>query len=137
MTREEAQALFSDYLEDALDSRQRDEMQIFLAREPECAAEMFALERTLSLLHRLAPREPALDIWRELLPRVEKFKAERKLSWPERLRIRGEEFRAQVSSGVILWTHALSECAHTRLGRYLQHDLRLHTKTDGVGEETC
>ena len=124
MTREEAQALYSDYLEDALGSRQRDKMQTFLAREPECAAEMFALERTLSLLHCLPPREPTLDIWREFMPRVEEFKAERKLNWLERLRIRGEEFRAQVSGGVILWTHALSEYAHSRLGRYLQHDRR-------------
>ena len=137
MTREEAQALFSDYLEDALSTHKRDEMQAFLAREPECAAEMFALDRTLSLLHRLPQREPALDIWREFLPRVEAFKAERKLSWMERLRLRGEEFQAQISSGIILWTQALSECAHARLSRYLQHDHKLQSKADSGGEGTC
>ena len=130
MTREEAQALFSEYLEDALNTLQRDEMQAFLAREPECAAEMFALDRTLSLLHRLPPREPALDIWREFLPRVEAFQAERKLGWMERLQLRGEEFQAQISSGIILWTHALSEHTHARLSRYLQHDRRLQSKAD-------
>ena len=137
MTREEAQALFSDYLEDALSTHERDEMQAFLAREPECAAEMFALDRTLSVLHRLPTREPTLDIWREFLPRVEAFQAEQKLGWMKRLRLRGEEFQAQISSGIILWTHALSECAHARLSRYLQHDHGLHSKAEGGGEETC
>lgn len=137
MTREEAQALFSEYLEDSLSSHQRDEMQAFLAREPESAADMFALDRTLSLLHRLPPREPALDIWHEFLPQVQAFQAERKLSLMERLRLRREEFQAQISSGIILWTHALSECAHARLSRYLQHDHRLQSNADRGGEERC
>lgn len=73
MTREKARELFSDYLDHGLDLSQREEMQSFLAKDPDCAAELFALEHMLSLLHRLPPREPALDMWREFAPRVEEF----------------------------------------------------------------
>lgn len=122
MTRDEARSRFSDYLEDALDSRERDEMQAFLASAPDCAAELFAMERTLSLLHRLPPREPVLDIWREFLPRIEEFRAERRLGGLPHLRLQWEQVRAQMSDGIILWTHALSERAKARLGRYLWHN---------------
>ena len=130
MTREQARALYSDYLENALDAQSRDEMQAFLVSEPDCAAELVALERTLSLLHRLPPREPALDMWREFAPRVEEFHAARRLKWADRLRLHGAELRAQISGGVILWTQALSERANARLGRYLRHDHGLQFHPD-------
>jgi len=130
VTREEARALFSDYLEDTLNPQTRDEMQAFLSQDPDCAAELFGLERTLSLLHRLPPREPALDLWREFAPLVEEFRATRRLDWAQRLRLRGEEWRAQISGGVILWTHALSERARARLERYVFHDHSLSHRTE-------
>lgn len=122
MTREEARASFSDYLEDALDPAARDAMQAFLAKEPDAAAEMIGLERTLSLLHRLPPREPVLDIWREFAPQVETFRAERRLDLVTRLRLHWGALLSQVSAGVILWTHALASQAHTGLSRHLLHD---------------
>lgn len=137
MTRDEAQPLFSLYLEDALDPRQRDELQVFLMRDQECAAEMFALERTLSLLHRLPAREPALDIWHEFLPRVEEFKAQRKLGWSALVRLRLDEVRARISDGVILWTQAVSYYAQSRLSRYLHHDRGIRASTTRNREEIC
>ena len=122
MTRDEARAMYSDYLEDALDAATRDEMQAFLAREPDCASEMIGLERTMALLHRLPPREPTLDIWREFAPRAEAFRAERRLHVRERLRLHWGMMVSQVSEGVILWTHALAERSRFRLGRHLRHD---------------
>lgn len=122
MTQEEARALYSDYLEDALDTATRDQMQMFLAQEPEAAAEMIGLERTLSLLHRLPAREPSLDLWREFLPQVEAYRAERRLSFGTRLRLQWSTLQSQISAGVILWTHALAHRAHHHLGRHLQHD---------------
>ncbi len=124
MTRNEARELYSEYLEDALDLAMRDKMQAFLAREPECAAELFALERTMALLHRLPPREPTLDIWQEFAPRVEAFRVERRLSLPMRLRLQWGMLVSQVSEGVILWTHALAHRAHFKLGHHLRHDAR-------------
>ena len=122
MTREEARALYSDYLEDALDTAKRDEMQMFLAKEPDAAAEMIGLERTLSLLHRLPAREPSLDIWREFLPQVEAYRAERRLNFWTKMRLQWSTLLSQISAGVILWTQALADRAHHGLGRHLQHD---------------
>ena len=122
MTRDEARARYSDYLEDALDPAARDEMQAFLAREPEAAAEMIGLERTLARLHRLPPREPVLDLWREFAPQVEAFRAERRLNLATRLRLHWGAVLSQVSAGVILWTNALAHRAHTGLGRHLRHE---------------
>ena len=122
MTRDEARARYSDYLEDALDPAARDEMQAFLAREPTAAAEMIGLERTLSRLHRLPPREPVLDLWREFAPQVEAFRAERRLNLATRLRLHWGAALSQMSAGVILWTHALAHRAHMGLSRHLRHE---------------
>jgi len=126
LTREQARALYSEYLEDALETAKRDEMQAFLAREPECAAELFGLERTLSLLHRLPPREPTLDMWREFAPRMEAYRAERRLSAPMRLRLHWGLLVSQVSEGIILWTLALATQTHHRLSRHLLHKAHHH-----------
>ncbi len=122
MTRDEARARYSDYLEDALDPAARDAMQAFLAREPDAASELIGLERALSRLHRLPPREPVLDLWREFAPQVEAFRAERRLNLPTRLRLHWGAALSQMSAGVILWTHALASRAHTGLSRHLLHD---------------
>lgn len=120
LTPEEARSRLSDYLENALDPEARDEMQAFLAREPDAASELFALERTLSLLHRLPPREPSLDLWHEFAPQVDAFRAERRLSVARRLRAHWGELIASLSEGVILWTHLLAARARARLGRHLR-----------------
>ena len=122
MTRDEARARYSDYLEDALDPQARDEMQAFLAREPDAAAEMIGLERTLARLHRLPPREPVLDLWREFAPQLEVYRSERKLSLATRMRLHWAALLSQVSAGVILWTHAIAHRAHAGLGHHLRHE---------------
>lgn len=119
MTREEAQAKFSDYLEHELSPSERDQMQAYLADQPDAAAELIALERTLSLLHRLPPREPSLDLWQALVPEIEQLRAERRQSLPLRLRGQWSVFVASVSEGVILWTHALARRAHHHLAPHL------------------
>jgi len=122
VTRENARLLFSDYLEDALNPAARDALQAFLAQNPDAAAELIALERTLSLLRRLPEREPTLDLWRELAPEIEAFRAERRLNLPARLRAHWGVFVSSVSEGVILWTHALARRAHHYLGPHLHSE---------------
>ena len=119
MTREDVRARFSDYLENALSLKERDQMQAYLAAQPEAAAELIALERTLSLLHRLPEREPSLDLWRELLPEIEAFRAERRQTLPARLRGQWAVFMISVSEGIILWTHTLAHRAQHRFGPHL------------------
>ncbi len=122
MKREEARALFSEYLEDALSPKERDALQAYLAEHPDAAAELISLERTLSLLHRLPEREPALDLWRELAPEIEAYRAERRQSLPVRLRAHWAVFVSSVSEGVILWTHALARRAQHHLGPHLHSE---------------
>lgn len=119
MTREEAQAKGSDYLEHALSPPERDQMQAYLADHPDDAAALIALDRTLSVLHRLPPQEPSLDLWHALVPEIEQLRAERKLSLPLRLRGSWSIFAASVSEGVILWTHALARRAHHHFAPHL------------------
>ena len=119
MTREEARAKGSDYLENALSPQERDRMQAYLAGSPADAAELIALERTLSLLHRLPEREPTLDMWQALAPEIQSLRTARKQSLPLRLRGQWSVFVASVSEGVILWTHVLARRAHHHLAPHL------------------
>ncbi len=132
VTEEDARGGFSDYLEETLDPTERDKMQAFLAAHPDCAAELIAFERTLALLHRLPPREPALDLWREFAPRLAEHQAERRAHPARRLAQGWAGFASQVSAGLILWTHALASRTHARLERYLLHD-PLHQDARGSG----
>ena len=126
MTREDARARFSDYLENALSPKERDALQAYLAQEPDAAAELIGLERTLSLLRRLPEREPTLDLWHTLVPEIEAFQAARKQSLPLRLREQWSVFLASVSEGVILWTHVLARRAHYHLGPHLRPEKEHH-----------
>ena len=119
MTREEARAKGSDYLENALNPKERDQIQAYLADNPGEAAELIALARTLSLLHRLPAREPTLDLWQALVPEIDAVRAERKQSLPLRLRGQWSVFVASVSEGIILWTHALAHRAHHHFAPHL------------------
>ncbi len=122
MTREEARAKGSDYLEHALSPPERDQMQAYLADHPDAAAELIALDRTLFLLHRLPPQEPSLDLWHALVPEIEQLRAERRQSLPVRLRGQWSIFAASISEGVILWTHALAHRAHHHFAPHLHVD---------------
>ena len=137
MTSDEARDLFSDYLEGALDPAARDSLQAFLAGRPELAAELFAFERTLSLVRRLPPREPSLDLWREFAPHMAEHQAElratRTVGLWRRVRYNGQQMLSQLSAGLILWTHALADRTHARLERYLLHDPLPHAQRGDLG----
>jgi anti-sigma factor RsiW len=122
VTEEDAREQFSEYLEERLDPARRDAMQAFLAAHPDCAAELIAFERTLSVLHRLPPREPALDMWREFAPRLAEFQTERRTHPARRVTQGWAGLVSQISAGLILWTHALAGRTHARLEKYLLHD---------------
>ena len=128
MTREQARDKFSDYLEDALDPAARADFQAHLARDLDAASELLALERTLSLLHRLPPREPSLDLWREFAPQAAAYKAERRLALLARLRLQWELVTASFGDGILLWTHALADRAGRRWGRQTTRETRTAEK---------
>lgn len=134
MERDEARELYSEYVEGTLDAGRRDAVQGFLAQHPDAAAELFAFERTLSVLHRLPPREPSLDLWHEFAPKLAEWQAARKLSLWERLRLNWLDLMAQFSAGVILWTHVLAQRSHARLEHYLMQDPLTALHTDAQHE---
>ena len=122
MTEQEAREQFSAYLEDELDTDSAERFQLFLAANPNCAAELIDFERTLSLMHRLPAHEPALDLWTEFAPRMAGVRTEMKMGIRQRWRFRWFNFLSSLSAGVILYTHALAERTHLRLERYLLQD---------------
>ncbi len=134
MERDEARELYSEYVEGTLDAERRDAVQGFLARNPDAAAELFAFERTLSVLHRLPPHEPSLDLWPEFAPLLAEWQAERKHSPWRRLQLNWLDLMAQFSAGVILWTHVLASRTHARLEHYLRHDPLPALPTDAPRE---
>ena len=119
MTANEARSLFSEYVEGSLDVHEKDELQAFLAANPDSAAELMQFERTLSAIHQLPPHEPTLDMWTDFAPKLAAYQAEAKMDPSERLRHRWADFRSTMSEGVILWTHALATRTQARFGKYL------------------
>jgi hypothetical protein len=122
VTPDEARSYYSAYVEHSLDEATRDELQAYLADHPDAAADLIGFERTLSLLHRLPPREPSLDLWREFAPQLDAYQAERRLGVLRRMRQNWTTMLSELSAGLILWTHALAERTHARFERYLLQD---------------
>ena len=122
MTKNDARALFSDYLEGTLDHETKDNLQAFLTGAPEMAAELIQFERTLSTIHRMPDHEPSLDLWREFAPMMAEYRLERKQSVAHRIRSRWTHLLNSFSGGLILYTHALATKTHERLERFLLHD---------------
>lgn len=122
MTTDEAREQFSAYVEDTLDAAEKERLQAFLAETPECAAELMQFERMLSVLHRMPPQEPRLDLWAEFAPRMAEYREERKMVPAQRARTRWSVFLSSLSAGIILYTHALAQRTHGRLERYLLAD---------------
>lgn len=122
MTRDEARALYSDYLDDALDAEDRARLLAFWEANAGMRADYDVFARTVRVLHALPAREPSLDLWREFAPHMAAHQEERRRSLPARAQHRWSQFRSELSAGVILWTHSLASRAHTRLERYLLRD---------------
>jgi anti-sigma factor RsiW len=122
VTTNEAKSLFSEYVEGTLDEEEKDQLQAFLASNPDSAAELMQFERTLSIVHRLPMEEPTLDLWAEFAPKMTEYQAEQKTDPIRRLRHKWADLRSSVSEGMILWTHAVAARTHAQLGKYLLRD---------------
>jgi len=122
VTANEARSLFSEYVEGTLSEQDKDRLQEFLAANPDSAAELMQFERTLSILQRLTPQEPTLDMWAEFAPRMNEYLAEQKSDPLGRIRHQWAGFRSSVSEGMILWTHAVAARTQAQFGKYLLRD---------------
>ena len=119
MNRRLAEEHLSEYLEGELAPPEREALEQALAQDPELAREHQEFEKTLKLMHSLPRREPVLDIWLEMSPKVERLLAEEKLSVADRLRLRGTRFLASFAEGAILWTQALAMNTEAHMSKYV------------------
>ena len=117
-----AQDYLSENLEGNLAPPEREAMEKLLREDDALAREARNLKAVLATLHALPPREPVLDVWMELSPKVEQVVAEQRLGVADLLRLRGTRFLASFAEGTILWTRALAMNTEARLCKYvLQH----------------
>lgn len=120
---EHAQEALSNYLEGGLDPPRRQAVAEHLAACPNCAREEREMAALLSLLHERLPRhEPVLDLWAEFAPKMAEVRAEERLSFPARLRLRLARFWSNVALGAIWFTQMLAQNTAARMQKYLLAD---------------
>ena len=123
MTCHHAQESLSGYLEEGLAPSQKIQIENHLAGCASCTRELRQIEMMLDLLKdRCVRREPTLDLWAEIAPKVEQVIAEERLHFLDRARLRGSRFCNNVAAGAILFTSALAMNTEARLRKYLLTD---------------
>ena len=123
MSCQHAQESFSGYLEDGLSSAEQARLEAHVANCADCARELREMKLMLDLFKdRCVRREPSLDLWAEMAPKVEQVMAEERLGVLDRLRLRGSRFCNNVAAGAILFTSALAMNTEARLRKYLLTD---------------
>jgi hypothetical protein len=126
MTCQHAQESLSGYLEEGLSPSERGRLESHVAGCSECARELREMKMMLDLFKdRCVRREPSLDLWAEMAPKVEQVMAEERLGVLNRFRLRGSRFCNNVAEGAILFTSALAMNTEARLRKYLLSD-RFH-----------
>ncbi|MBC8138531.1 MAG: hypothetical protein H8F28_21835, partial [Fibrella sp.] len=77
----------------------------------------------LTFLHERVPnREPVLDIWQELAPKVQEVVAEQRLGFFPRLKLRVVRLINNVAVGAIWFTQAVAFNTERRMQKYLISD---------------
>ncbi|MFM7323301.1 MAG: zf-HC2 domain-containing protein [Armatimonadota bacterium] len=90
-----------------------------------CAPCREALERlaaTVNWLHSLPPREPVLDLWRELQPALADARREMRLGPIGRLRLLLARIRSQAAAGAIVFTGQVARNTDSALRRWMLQD---------------
>jgi anti-sigma factor RsiW len=116
------QETLSEYVEGNLPPPRRQAVETHLAGCASCARDARRLEAMLLVLHGLPAREPSLDIWMEMAPKVAQIQHEQRLSVPARLRLRIGRFLSTIAAGSILFTQALAHNTESRMRKYLLQD---------------
>ena len=81
------------------------------------------LQMLLRFFHDSVPaREPVLDIWAELAPKVAAWEAEERLGAAAKVRLRSHRFLHNVAAGAILFTQALAMNTEAHMHKYLMGD---------------
>ncbi len=119
----QAQELLSEYIEGSIDNKRRLLVASHIASCPACAREAKGMETLLTFLHERVPsREPVLDIWHELAPKVQEVVAEQRLGFFPRLKLRTSRLLNNVAVGAIWYTQAVAFNTERRMQKYLLTD---------------
>lgn len=117
------QELLSEYAEGGLDPKQRLQVASHLVSCEACTREAKALETMIHFLHEQLPRrEPVLDIWHELHPKVQEVIAEQRLGFLQRVKLRTGRLLNNIAVGAIWFTQALAYNTQRRMEKYLLAD---------------
>lgn len=117
------QERFSDLLEGTLSCAEEAEVQAHLAHCTDCSCELHEMQYLMNLLREnCVRREPALDLWAEMAPKVEQVMAEQRLGFAERVRLRLSRTANSIAAGAILFTSVLAMNTEARLRKYLLTD---------------
>jgi len=111
--------VLSDYVEGNLSAAQLREFDRARHDDPELDKEASELRTLLTVLHRLPPQEPVIDVWPELQPKLALIQAEERMGFFVRWRCRIERFLSNFASGAILFTHAVAINTERQMRKYV------------------
>lgn len=113
----------SDYVEGVLPPPRQEPIERHLQDCFNCAREERQMRTLLHLLHNQVPRrEPALDIWAELVPKLAEIDHEERLGFADRLKLRAGRFLGSVAAGAIVFTQVLAANTEARMRKYVKND---------------
>lgn len=128
-------AALSEFVENTLPPARHAVIAAHLQTCPRCAQQVRELQSLVRFFHETLPaREPVLEIWNELAPKVQAWEAEERLGAAAKMRLRSHRFLHNVAAGAILFTQVLAMNTETRMHKYLLGDsLRFAGGTNGGG----
>jgi anti-sigma factor RsiW len=112
----------ADFLDGTLSSEKRTEFERLLQSSPALKRETQDLSEVLQILHQLPQREPVIDVWPELEPKLVQFQLEERMGVFARWRFRGARFLSNFAFGAILFTQAVALNTETKMRKYVMPD---------------
>ena len=110
----------SDYVEGVLPLPRQTPIEQHLTSCADCAREERQMRSLLTLLHTQIPRrEPALDIWAELAPKIAEIEQEERLGVSQRIKLRTGRFLGSVAAGAIVFTQVLAANTESKMRKYV------------------
>lgn len=109
----------ADFLDGTLSAEKRKEFERVMQSDLALTKEADELAVVLQLLHQLPQREPVIDVWPELEPKLVQFQLEERMGLFARWRFRGARFLSNFAFGAILFTQAVALNTETKMRRYV------------------
>ncbi len=113
---------FSRLLDGTLPPSTAESVEVHLTQCPGCSREWNDFRRLIGFLNALPPKEPVLDMWREIQPEVAVIVHEQRLPWPNRLRLRLGRIVSNAAAGAIVFTGLVARNTDSALRRFLVDD---------------